>query len=98
MSRGAFAAAMTDESTEPRTQDVKRLMLSLPLRTQQERVTSAQTMYDALIRMVDVADRDLMSHWLTLIPWWSGWSRWSVLGPYSLGNRWSSADTGGHGR
>jgi hypothetical protein len=57
-----FAAAMTDESTEPRTQDLQRLMLSLPLRTHQERVASAQTMYDALIRMVDVADRDLMSH------------------------------------
>jgi hypothetical protein len=43
-------------------------MLNLPLRTQQERVTSARTMYDALIRMVDVADRDLMSHRLRLIP------------------------------
>jgi hypothetical protein len=51
---------MTDESTEPRTQDIQRLMLSLPLRTQQERITSAQTMYDALVRMVDVADRDLV--------------------------------------
>jgi hypothetical protein len=61
-----FAAAMTDESTEPRTQDIQRLMLSLPLRTQQERITSAQTMYDALIRMVDVADRDLVSRRL----WW----------------------------
>jgi hypothetical protein len=63
-----FDAAMTDESTEPRTQDLQRLMLSLPIRTQQERVTSAQTMYDALTRMVDVADRDLMSHRLRLIP------------------------------
>jgi hypothetical protein len=64
---GIVAAAMTDESTEPRTQDIQRLMLNLPLRTQQERVTSAQTMYDALIRMVDVADRDLLSHRLRLI-------------------------------
>jgi hypothetical protein len=63
-----FDAAMTDESTEPRTQDLQRLMLSLPPRTQQERVRSAQAMYDALIRMVDVADRDLMSHRLRLIP------------------------------
>lgn len=59
---------MTDESTELRTKDLQRLMLSLPLRIQQQRVTSAQTMYDALIRMIDVADRDLMSHRLRLIP------------------------------
>jgi hypothetical protein len=51
---------MSDQSTEPRTQDLQRLMLSLPVRTQQERITSAQTMYDALIGMVDVADRDLV--------------------------------------
>jgi hypothetical protein len=63
-----FAAAMTDESTEPRTQDLQRLMLSLPLRTEQERVKSAQAMYDALIRMVDIADRDLTSHRFRLIP------------------------------
>jgi hypothetical protein len=63
-----FAAAMTDESTEPRTQDLQRLMLSLPLRTEQERVKSAQAMYDALIRMVDIVDRDLTSHRFRLIP------------------------------
>jgi hypothetical protein len=31
-------------------------------------VKSAQAMYDALIRMVDMADRDLMSHRFRLIP------------------------------
>jgi hypothetical protein len=67
-----FTDAMTDESTIPRTQDVQRLVLSLPLRTEQERVTSTQTMYGALVRMVDIADRDLASRRL----WWIPRRRW----------------------
>jgi hypothetical protein len=56
-----FDAAMMEQSTGPRIDDLQRIMLSLPIRTQQERISSAQKMYDALIRMVEVADTDLMS-------------------------------------
>lgn len=63
-----FAEAMIDESSIPRTQDVERLLLSLPLRAEQERITSTQTMYGALVRMVDIADRDLASRRFWSIP------------------------------
>ncbi len=56
-----FAEAMVDESTTPRIQELQRLTLGLPLRLQDERIASTQAMYEALVRMVDVADRDLAS-------------------------------------
>jgi hypothetical protein len=37
-------------------------------RPKQERVISAQTLCDALVHMVDVADRDLISHRLRFLP------------------------------
>jgi hypothetical protein len=55
----AFVTAMTQGSTTPRGEDLRRLVLQLPIRPTEEWIASTQALFDALVHMVEVADRDL---------------------------------------